>query len=393
MYNQPTGEQTPAERLCDPTNNVSPGVAPADPPRSEWFALPGDRSAAPMPSYPADAYPAWGAAPAPAYPPPPEYYSAAPLPTAPATNNPIPLWAPDAANAPASLPVALPGANPHEVASAYPAYAPDGRVDPAQLANGANPHAQKPSGRPEAAGCASGAAIIGVLSKIALGVKFLLPLLSVIVSFGVYAALFGWQFGLGIIVLLFVHEMGHFVVIRAKGLPASLPVFIPLLGAYVAMQRMPHNVRDEAEIGIAGPIAGALAGLVCLGLYFQTALPVLIPLAYFSFLINLLNLVPVAPLDGARVTAAISRWFWPVGLALLAVGIYYTQSIFLILIGVIGLFQMIARFRESPSQRAYYAVSAWTRVYVTAIYFGLIAALALALYFTQRLLPPTGLVY
>ncbi len=389
MRNQPTSDQPPAERL-DGDAHVAPpdyGDARTAPPQSEWFALPGARAATPI--LPPNAN--WGAAPAvpapPVYPPPPEYYSGLPTPAA-------PQWAQNPAGAgPAGPPIALPGSLPYETAPAYPAYAPDGRVDPAQLAEGGGVQAQKPSGKPEAAGCASGAAIIGILSNVALGVKFLLPALSVIVSFGVYAAIFGWQFGLGIIVLLFIHEMGHYVVIRAKGLPAGLPVFIPLLGAYVAMRKMPHNVRDEAEIGIAGPIAGGLAGLLCLGLYFQTALPVLVPLAYFSFLINLINLAPVAPLDGARVTAAISRWFWPVGLLLLAVGIYYTQNIFLILIGVIGLFQMIARFRESPAQRAYYAVSAWTRVYVTALYFGLIAALALALVFTQHLLPMSGLVY
>jgi len=381
MHNQSTGEPTPAERqdgaygAPDDPGAVANSSAPA---YSEWFALPGGHTATYTPSPSADPQSHWGAAPA--YPPPPDYYRTLDTPT---TSDAASVWAPHVADDASRQAVALPGADPH----ARPT---DGR---AALAAGGAAQARKPSGRPEAAGCASGAAIIGVLSKIALGVKFLLPLLSAIVSFGVYAALFGWQFGLGFLVLLFMHEMGHFVVIRAKGLPASLPVFIPLLGAYVAMQRMPHNVRDEAEIGIAGPIAGGLGGLLCLGLYFQTALPVLVPLAYFTFFINLLNLVPVAPLDGARVTAAISRWFWPVGLVLLGVGIYYTHNIFLILIGVIGLFQMIARFRESPAQRAYYAVSAWTRVYVTALYFGLIAALALALVFSQHLLPPSGLVY
>ena len=124
-----------------------------------------------------------------------------------------------------------------------------------------------------------------------------------------------WLLGVGIVALLFVHEMGHFIVIRAKGLPASLPVFIPLLGAYVTMRQAPRNVRDEAEIALAGPIAGGLAGLGCLALYQVTGERALITLAYLTFFINLLNLVPISPLDGGRVVGAISRWLWPIGMA------------------------------------------------------------------------------
>ncbi len=364
-----------------------PAAAPAPLPTrdrwsSEWFAPPGGLGAAPADTSGVPPYRAYEpyATPAQQYPPPPELYRTVP---APPVGNGLPL-------AQSAGALSMPGVR-DSSEGAYPAYAPGGVVDTESLRNAPNPHETAGrAGRPEAAGCASGAAIIGVLSKFLIGVKFLLPVLSALVSFWLYAALFGWQFALGIIALLFVHEMGHFVVIRSKGLPASLPVFIPLLGAYVAMRSMPHNVRDEAEIGIAGPIAGGLGGLLCLGLYFQTHLLIMIPLAYFSFLINLLNLVPVAPLDGARVTGAISRWFWPVGLVLLAIGFFYTRNLFILLIGVIGFFQMLERFRATPLQQSYYAVSPLVRVYITALYFGLIAALTLGLIFSQGLLPAVG---
>src|SRR5262245_13156155 len=172
-----------------------------------------------------------------------------------------------------------------------------------------------PSGRAEAAGCALGTGLIAVLSKTAIIGKFLIPFGSALLSIGAYAWLFGgWQVGAGIVVLLFIHEMGHFLLIRAKGLPASLPVFIPLVGAYVALRRMPHDARDEAEIAIAGPVAGALAGAACYALFLQTGLHLFLLLAYFSFLINLLNLIPVSPLDGGRIVGAISRWIWPLAL-------------------------------------------------------------------------------
>jgi Zn-dependent protease len=241
-------------------------------------------------------------------------------------------------------------------------------------------------GRKDAAGCASGAAILAVLSKLAVAGKVLLPFLSAIASLAAYAWLFGWQFGLGILVLLFAHEMGHYVIIRAKGLPASWPVFIPLLGAYVAMRRMPVNVRDEAEIAIAGPFAGAMASALCFWLYHVTGLTVLLPLAYFSFLINLLNLIPVSPLDGGRIVGAISRWIWPIGLVLLGIAFLYTHSILLIILLWLGFLEAISRFRMASVAGSYYRIPLLSRAYITIFYFGLAAALAIGMFATEGLM-------
>ncbi|HEY1387411.1 MAG TPA: site-2 protease family protein [Ktedonobacterales bacterium] len=242
-------------------------------------------------------------------------------------------------------------------------------------------------GRKDAAGCASGAAILAVLSKLAVAGKVLLPFLSALASLAAYAWFFGgWQFGLGIVVLLFAHEMGHYVIIRAKGLPASWPVFIPLLGAYVAMRRMPTNVRDEAEIAIAGPFAGAMASTLCFWLYHVTGLPVLLPLAYLSFLINLLNLIPVSPLDGGRIVGAISRWIWPIGLVLMGVAFIYTHSILLIILLWLGFLETISRFRMASVAGSYYRIPLLSRAYITIFYFGLAAALAIGMFATEGLM-------
>ena len=193
-----------------------------------------------------------------------------------------------------------------------------------------------------------------------------------------------WLLGAGIVALLFVHEMGHFIVIRAKGLPASLPVFIPLLGAYVTMRQAPRNVRDEAEIALAGPIAGGLAGLGCLALYQVTGERALITLAYFTFFINLLNLVPISPLDGGRVVGAISRWLWPLGLAAVCVAYFYNpQNWVLLLLAVFGFAQTIGRFATTRSRDPYYKISFPARLYVTTLYFGLAGALILGMVATQ----------
>jgi Zn-dependent protease len=193
-----------------------------------------------------------------------------------------------------------------------------------------------------------------------------------------------WELGVGIVALLFIHEMGHFIVIRAKGLPASLPVFIPLIGAYVTMRKMPRNVRDEAEIALAGPIAGGLAGLACLAAYQYTGDRTLITLAYLTFLINLLNLVPVSPLDGGRIVGAISRWFWPFGLLALGAAYFYTHSLILLVIAIFGFAQTVTRFNTARSRDPYYKISLLARLYVTTLYFGLAGALVLGMFVTQN---------
>jgi len=284
--------------------------------------------------------------PSPSYPPPPEYFGE------PASNWHAPHSADD---------VSLPGPRPRP-----------GSV---------------PSGRAEAAGCAVGAGLIAVLSKAAIIVKLLIPIGSALLSIGAYALLFGgWQVGVVIVVLLFIHEMGHFFIIRAKGLPANLPVFIPLVGAYVALRRMPQDARDEAEIAIAGPVAGAIAGAVSYALFLESGQHLFLLLAYFSFLINLLNLIPVSPLDGGRIVGAISRWIWPLSLVLVTVAFFYTRNILLLLLIWFGFMQTVSLFRMAPDMESYYRIGILPRAYITGLYLSLAVGLGLGFYITQQLL-------
>lgn len=214
--------------------------------------------------------------------------------------------------------------------------------------------------------------------------KFVLVAGSMLLSIVAYASL--WGLGLaaavGFVALLFVHEMGHWVVMRLKGVPASVPIFIPFLGAVIGMRGMPRSVKDEAEIGIAGPIAGTAGALACVGLgslYGGHLWPLL---AYMGLLLNLFNLLPVSPLDGGRIVAAISRWLWVVGLVGLVALFFWWQNPFLLFIGLIGGAETIARFRGryAPTARpGYYAISAKERVTMGALYFGLIALIAVTM--------------
>jgi Zn-dependent protease len=215
--------------------------------------------------------------------------------------------------------------------------------------------------------------------------KLGLTALTMLVSVVAYASLWGlgWVAAIGFVILLFIHEMGHWVVMRLKGVRASVPIFIPFLGAVIGMRSMPRSVKDEAEIGIAGPIAGTAGALACMGLgdlYGGHLWPLLGTIGLF---LNLFNLIPVSPLDGGRVAAAISRWLWPVGLVGLLALFLWWQNPFLLLVILIGGLETIARFRGryAPTARpGYYDISPLQRLAIGALYFGLIALIAVALF-------------
>jgi Zn-dependent protease len=136
-------------------------------------------------------------------------------------------------------------------------------------------------------------------------------LLSFVAFFGIYWALFGWKFGLGFTLSILIHELGHYVAVRRKGLKADLPVFLPGLGAYVRWYAAGMSLADLAEIALAGPAAGLLAAFACLGLYhwFGTGSTAELfgALANAAAWLNLLNLIPVLGLDGAQATYALDR--------------------------------------------------------------------------------------
>lgn len=134
--------------------------------------------------------------------------------------------------------------------------------------------------------------------------KFLLGMLG---FFAIYWALFGWQFALGFTVCLLIHELGHFVAIKRRGLRADLPVFFPGLGAYVRWYSMGTPVHELAAIALAGPLWGLLAALGCWGIWFATHSMIFLVLANVGAWINLFNLLPLLGLDGAQATYALSR--------------------------------------------------------------------------------------
>ncbi|MHB8572719.1 MAG: site-2 protease family protein [Candidatus Dormibacteria bacterium] len=216
-------------------------------------------------------------------------------------------------------------------------------------------------------------------------------LISMLVSAAFYAWFFGPAAGVGIVFLIFAHEMGHVLVLRHFGIRASLPMFIPFFGAFIALKQNPQDAWTEALVGIGGPVLGSAGALVCLGLYFQTGLPVLLFLSYFGFLINLFNLVPLSPLDGGRIVSAISVWLNLVGLVVMALAFFLFQSPLMLLILVFGGLNLFSRFRARRQNPGYYEVPGIRRWAMGAAYFGLIACLALAQGWTFMQMPANPL--
>jgi Zn-dependent protease len=132
-------------------------------------------------------------------------------------------------------------------------------------------------------------------------------LLSFAAFFGLYWALYGWKFGIGFATLILIHEMGHYVDLKFRGLPADMPVFLPGLGAYVRWQALGVSLETRAMVSLAGPLAGMLSAAVCMVIWRQTDDKVWAALAHAGAWLNLLNLIPVWVLDGGQAVHALSK--------------------------------------------------------------------------------------
>jgi len=147
---------------------------------------------------------------------------------------------------------------------------------------------------------AKGKTVLFALFKL----KFLFSFAAFI---GIYWAMWGMKFGIGFAVLILLHEMGHFIDIKRRGLPADMPVFLPGLGAYVRWQALGVPLETRAAISLAGPLAGFLTAVACAVLWWQTGNPLWAALARAGAVLNLLNLIPVWVLDGGQAALALSK--------------------------------------------------------------------------------------
>jgi Zn-dependent protease len=234
-----------------------------------------------------------------------------------------------------------------------------------------------------------GVALVFVLGKL----KFLIPLLKVtklstivtmFVAVWAYAILWGLPFAVGFVLLIFVHELGHALVMQRLGLRAGAPVFIPFVGAVIAMKDQPKNAWIEALVGIGGPVLGSAGAAVCLGVGAVTGSLFWYALASTGFLLNLFNLIPIRPLDGGRIVGVIGRWLWIVGYAVGIVVFLLTYSPILFLVLLLGLVGLWHTLRGRGEPAGYFDAPPAKRRLMGAAYFGLVAVLAVGMWWADR---------
>ena len=218
-------------------------------------------------------------------------------------------------------------------------------------------------------------AFLAKFGALLLKLKYIGLVLSMGISVVAYTLFFGWSFAVGFVLLIFVHEMGHVVVLRRQGVPASAPLFIPFLGAFVNMRQMPKSAYEEAVSGLAGPYFGTAASAVVAIWGNAVGSNFLLQLGAVGFLLNLFNLLPVLPLDGGRAAAALHPVLWLVGLVGLLVWEFFYPSPIALIILVLGGFELYRRWtrRNSPAAIAYHALSARQRLAVASMYLMVVA--------------------
>ena len=203
---------------------------------------------------------------------------------------------------------------------------------------------------------------------------------TMLISVVVYAFIFGWWYAVGFVALIFVHEMGHYIAARRRGLDVGAPTFIPFVGAWIQLKDLPHNAETEAYIGLAGPLVGTLGALVCYFFARNYNSDLLLALAYSGFFLNLFYLIPLSPFDGGRITAAISPKLWLVGAPILVALFFYRPSPLLILMALIAAPQVWKAINfdpNAPENAAYYTVPAAKRLEYAVWFIGLAAFLAI----------------
>ena len=194
-----------------------------------------------------------------------------------------------------------------------------------------------------------GVVIVKFLAKL----KFILPVLlksggTMLLMVWVYMQLWGWQFAVGFVFLLLVHETGHLIVAKKFGLKVGAPVFIPFMGAFIA-------------------------------------------LAWFGYFLNLFNLTPVGMLDGGRIVTALSRWLWLPGFALLIWFGWKYPNFIIWLIILMSLPRVYSLFRKrTEEEQRYFEVTPSQRWIMSVLYFGLIAVLLFGMHVAQQDLSKYG---
>jgi Zn-dependent protease len=163
--------------------------------------------------------------------------------------------------------------------------------------------------------------VVAILSKgklLLLGLTKTGTLISMFATVSLYWTQWGLWFALGLVISIYIHEMGHVAALRRYGIRASAPMFVPGLGAFVRLKQAPVTPRENSRIGLAGPMWGLGAAVGAAAGAQLGGGPLWLAVAHTGAWLNLFNLMPIWQLDGSRGFAALSymqRWIATAALA------------------------------------------------------------------------------
>jgi Zn-dependent protease len=183
-------------------------------------------------------------------------------------------------------------------------------------------------------------------------------LLSLVAFMGVYWGLYGAHFGIGFTILILIHELGHFIDIKRRGLPADMPIFLPGLGAFVRWKALGVSLKTRAEVSLAGPLAGSLASVACVFIWLKTGDNLYAALARAGAWLNVMNLIPVWVLDGGQAALALNKAGRLTILSVsLLLGLWLNEPAFYLVAAGAGwrLFTKDLPSQPSPTATVYYA--------------------------------------
>ena len=125
---------------------------------------------------------------------------------------------------------------------------------------------------------------------------------SLLASFTAYYIFFDQKISLVIVLLvvLFIHELGHFIAMKVFRYADVKMFFVPMIGALVTGTKHTVSQRQRAIITIAGPMPGIIIGAVLYWIGFRNDDRFYIQSANIFILLNAFNLLPLTPLDGGR---------------------------------------------------------------------------------------------
>lgn len=180
-------------------------------------------------------------------------------------------------------------------------------------------------------------------------------LLSLAVAMAIYTWFYQWEFALGVSIMVLVHELGHVAAAKRKGIPVTAPFFIPFLGALIMLKRNPRDAETEAYVAMGGPLVGTVGALVSYLLGLATGNPLFHAVAYVGFTLNLINLLPIHPLDGGRIASTVTRWLWAAGAVGGLAAAIHMRSVLFFLLWLLFVWDLFSKYVMHKGKTANYS--------------------------------------